>query len=96
MGRQDWRLKAQRVEKDTELQSDEWYRSPLWTAHDHLLGLRQDLLDDGLSWCGRALVIVRDWDEGEEWGGLWYTNRRAARCAYCKRRQGEWNERNSI
>ncbi len=95
MSRRDWRLVAIRVEVGTELQPNEWYRGPLWD-HDHLLGLRSDLLGDGLSWCGQALRVVRDWEEGKEYAGLWYTNRRAAKCPYCKRRNKEWNEFGSI
>lgn len=89
MGRQNWRLQAQRVEEGTELQPNEWYRSPLW-GHDHVLGLSTDLLGDGSAWCGRSLAVARDWTEGEEWGGLWYTNRKSAQCSHCRRRQREW------
>ena len=90
MGKRDWRLQAVRVEVEAELQPNEWYRSPLWEK-DHLLGLRNDLLGDGLAWCGRALAVVQDWDRGEEYGGLWYTNRRAAQCAQCRTRQKEYD-----
>jgi len=95
VSRRDWRVTAIRVEKGTELQPNEWYRSPL-SDQDHLLGLRPDLLGDGLSWCGRALDVMRDWETGEEYGGLWYTNRRAAQCPYCRRRQKEYVDRDNV
>jgi hypothetical protein len=93
--RGNWRLKAQRVEVGTQLQPNFWYRSPLWDK-DHVIGLRSDLLGDNLSWCGLALDVARDWEEGEEYAGLWYTNRGSAKCAYCNRRQKEWDEFGSI
>lgn len=90
MSRGDWRLKAIRVEPGTALQPGEWYRSPL-SNKDHCLGLRNDLLGDSLAWCGFALDVCRDWEEGEEYAGLWYTNRKAAHCAECRRKEKEWH-----
>ena len=94
MARRNWKGLAIRVEPHVELQPNIWYRSPLW-GHDHLLGLRSDLLGDGLAWCGRALLVAQNWVDGEEYEGLWYTNRKAAHCPNCRRYQKEWDARNS-
>ena len=94
--RQDWRQKAIRVESRVELQPLIWYRS-LLRSKDHQLGLRSDLLGDGLAWCGFPLEVARDWDD-DSYGGLWYTNRASAsaKCAECRRKGKEWDGRNSI
>ncbi len=93
MPKGDWRKREGLVqlEPETELQPNEWYRSPLWTK-DHVMGLTPTHINDGVSWCGRALTVARDWED-EELGGLWYTNRKSASCPECKRRQTEWDGR---
>ncbi|KKK91133.1 hypothetical protein LCGC14_2716010 [marine sediment metagenome] len=90
MSRGDWRVKAIQVERGTALQPGIWYRTPL-SNKDHVLGLRNDLIGDDLAWCGMSLGVCRDWTEGEEYAGLWYTNRKAANCAECRRKEKEWH-----
>lgn len=89
----DWRTKA---EQATVLVHDVWYRSPLW-GDDHHLGRDQAFVDEGLAWCGRALLLAlegwgdQDVNDPESLAGLWVTNRAAAKCATCARREKEWN-----
>lgn len=86
MPRKDWRETAQRA---VALVHGEWYRSPLW-ERDHCLGRNRDLIDDGLAWCGRPLQVAMDGWGDPKLEGLWVTNRRAAHCAECNRKEKEW------
>lgn len=88
-GARDWRNKAEQV--GGPLWTNEWFRSPLWDQ-DHLLGADPVWKEDEIAWCGRALGAAREWTN-EDYGGLWITNRTAAKCAYCKRKQKEWEAR---
>ncbi len=74
------------------MQPKEWYRTPL-SSKDHCVALIPEMLADELAWCGRALGVCRDWAEGEEYAGLWYTNRKAAHCAECNKKEKEWYAR---
>jgi hypothetical protein len=89
LAKRDWRKNATPVHGP--LWTNEWFRSPLWDK-DHLLGVDEVWQDDEIAWCGRALGYARDWDN-KEYGGLFITNRTSAHCAYCARRQKEWDAR---
>lgn len=78
-----------RVDVGLDLQPKVWYRTPL-SNYDHLIGLRPEFMDEGLAWCGFDLRTCRDWKD-DEYGGLWYSNRKSNRCAGCKTRQGEYD-----
>jgi hypothetical protein len=88
LAKKDWRKQAEKVEEP--LVHGDWYRSPLWNDHDHLLGRTPEHISDEIAWCGRALSYARDWTN-EELGGLWYTNRKSAKCAECNRREKAFN-----
>lgn len=85
----DFRTNYERLDPGEILVTHEWYRSPMWTG-DHLLGEEKEWVDDELAWCGRPLGAVRDWDNWEL-GGLWKSDRTGNKCAYCNRRQKEWD-----
>ena len=89
MSKRDWRNQATKVEGPLWIR--EWFRSPLWDK-DHLLGEDPAWRDEELAWCGRPLGEAREWVD-EKIGGLWITNRTSAKCAYCSRRQKEWEAR---
>ena len=88
----DFRNRYVQVSVGELLAANVWYRSPLWD-HDHLLGEEKEWANDQISWCGRALDAARDWTDGEEWAGLWISERKSSRCPYCTRKQSEWDER---
>ena len=87
--KRDWRPNAIPVVDDVPLTTDVWFRSPLY-GHDHLLARTKTERDDGLAWCGRPLEDARTWDN-DEYGGLWYTNRKSAHCFECDRKEKEWH-----
>jgi len=85
----DWRSKAIQVASKGLLETGIWYRSPLYEK-DHLLARTKVEFEDGLAWCGRPLEDARRWDN-DEFGNLWYTNRKSAQCLQCVRREKEWH-----
>jgi hypothetical protein len=87
LAKRDWRTNCERAEV---IVHDVWYRSPLWDK-DHHLGRPDEFVAEGIAWCGRPLQVAM-----EGWGdpkleGLYITNRRAAGCAECERREREWH-----
>jgi hypothetical protein len=89
MSKRDWRTNAVIVEGPLWIK--EWFRSPLWDK-DHCLGQDPDWQAEEIAWCGRALGAAREWSD-EQYGGLWITNRKSAKCSECARRDKEWDER---
>ena len=82
----------EQVPLEVDLQPNCWYRTPL-SKSDHLIGNDPVWLDDGVAWCGFPLTHCRDW-VNDEYGGLWYSERKSMKCAGCVGRQAEWDSRN--
>lgn len=89
-GARDFRAKYVQVDPGEILNANTWYRSPL-SKSDHLLGEDRDWFEDEIAWCGFALGAARDFVTGEEYGGLWVSERRSGKCATCQRKQKEWD-----
>ena len=85
MAKRAWWETAELVEEPLTVGT--WYRSKL-SDHDHALGRDKVWIADGSAWCGFALEGARDWDNAE-FGGLWFTNRTAAKCTRCARKERE-------